>query len=67
MDEPRDPEKWAAAHAALLEAVGQRLLAAHHGVWPSNINIQYTVIQRNGKAKIQFSPSWVKEDGYKDA
>ncbi len=42
------------------------LIAAHHRVWPRDVDIKYTVMQRGGKAKIKFESPDIKEVGWTD-
>lgn len=51
------------AHRALADAI----IKAHHGIWPKDVNGSYTVIHRNGKAKVEFHPPQEKEPGWVDA
>lgn len=48
------------------EVLAKAITARHHQVCPPDQDIQYTVIQRNGKVKVQFSPPAVLESGYTD-
>jgi hypothetical protein len=47
-------------------AIGAKIIESHHDVWPIDVDVTYTVVQRNGKARVQFSPPPVKESGWAD-
>ena len=46
------------------EALGRAIIAAHHGVFPLDVDIQYLVTQRNGKVRVKFEPPAVCEAGW---
>jgi hypothetical protein len=46
--------------------LAKAIIARHHQVFPSDQDVQYTVIQRNGRVKVQFSPPAVLEPGWKE-
>lgn len=66
-DDTRDSQKWARTVAALQNAVAEELAGAHHRIWPGDLDVEYTVVQRLGKVKIYFKLPASKEIGYKDA
>jgi hypothetical protein len=52
--------------AAGLKLLGGLLITAVKTVWPVEQDIQFLVIVRNGKVKIQFNPPQHKEPGWVD-
>lgn len=67
MSEEVDPRKLARTVATLQHAIAAALAEAHHKVWPDDLDVEYRVIQRNGRVKIAFSLPFSKEPGYRDA
>ena len=62
-----DTQKLARTVATLQHAIASALAEAHHKIWPLDQDVEYRVIQRNGKVKVAFSLPFSKEPGYKDA
>jgi glycine cleavage system aminomethyltransferase T len=61
-----DPKKLARTVATLQHAVAAALVEAHHRVWPPDLDVEIQIIQRKGKAKVQFRLPYSKEPGYVD-
>jgi hypothetical protein len=53
----------------LEQEIAEAILVAHHRLWPPELAGQYTVVHRvgpggTGKAKVQFGPPPVKDEGF---
>ena len=62
-----DPRDAARALRAAVRALAGAIIKAHRGLWPADQDGSYTVIQRNGKTKVEFHPPQEKEAGWVDA
>jgi len=51
---------------ATISELGEQIISAHRGIWPSDVDCHYLVIHHKGKTKIRFNPPDVKETGWKD-
>jgi len=61
-----DSKGLARSIRAAQTVLGDKIIEAHHDLWPSDVDVTYTVVQRNGKARVQFNPAPVKEAGWSD-
>lgn len=62
-----DPRDAARALRAAAKDLAAAIIRAHRGLWPAEQDGSYTVIQRNGKTKVEFHPPQEKEAGWVDA
>ena len=62
-----DTKKLVKTAVTLQHAVAAAIAEAHHSLWPLDQDVEYRVIQRNGKVKVAFSLPFSKEPGYRDA
>lgn len=66
VEHPLETQGAVRQYHAALKRLSVAILRLHHTIWPHDINGSYTVIHRNGKAKVQFNPAQNKEPGWVD-